>query len=445
MIMRSKSTNFVLLLTVGFLTLFANCGIVIYFHPAFLFILVPCVVAVNALPMLAQQHPFGKRLWLITHGNYCLKIFVIAAIVSIVCQVALGLMITQEYRMLLPVSLLVCFGVLAVTFYIGITIIYCTSCQLGLKLRIWGLCLGIVPIANVIILVLIIRETDREILFEIEKELLNQSRESQQICNTKYPILLVHGVFFRDYKYFGYWGRIPDELRRNGATVYFGMQPSADSISNCAQILTQRIKQITQETGCEKVNIIAHSKGGLDCRYAMTFCGATPYVASLTTISTPHRGSLFADYMLNKLPQKSQMRICFAYNKTLNRLGEPEADLMTAARQLTTAYCSALDKQMPQPDGVLCQSFGSKMNKPLKGHFPMNFTGVVMSRIAQDYDGLVGADSFSWGDRYTLLTSNSPIGISHSDLTDLNRTNIPDFDVREFYVQLVAELKEKGL
>ena len=443
--MRSKFNNLILLLTVGLLFLFANCGILVYFCPAFLTILVSCVVGVHLLPMLAQNYPSGKQLWFIIHGNYCLKIFFIATIFSIIYQSALGLMIAKENLMLFLTSLLICFGVLSITFYIGITIIYCTSYQLGLKLRIWGICLGIIPIANIIILIMIVREIDREILFESEKELLNQKRSDLQICNTKYPILLVHGVFFRDYKYFGYWGRIPGQLKRNGATVYFGMQPSAASIAECARILTKRMKQIVRETGCEKVNIIAHSKGGLDCRYAMAFCGATPYVASLTTISTPHRGSLFADYMLTIIPPKNQKRFCFAYNKTLNKLGEPEADLMTAVRELTTDHCSALDKRMKLPSGVLCQSFGTKMNKPLKGHFPMNFTGAIMKQIAQDNDGLVGADSFSWGEHYTLLTSESPIGISHSDITDINRTNLPDFDVREFYVQLVADLKEKGL
>lgn len=443
--MKSKFGNFILLLTVGLLSLAANCGRLIYFHPAMLLVLAPCIIVINALPMLAQKHPIGRQLWFITYGNYCLKVFFISTILSILYQLTFWLTNDQNPKMLFPVSLLICFSVLAITFYIGITVIYCTSYQLGLKLRILGICLGLIPIANIIILIMIIRETDREILFENQKEFQNQQRQAQKICGTKYPILLVHGVFFRDYKYFDYWGRIPRQLKRNGATIYYGMQPSADSIANCAEILTQRIKQITQETGCEKVNIIAHSKGGLDCRYAMAFCGATPYVASLTTISTPHRGSELADYLFNKIPPKTQERICIAYRKALNKLGEPEADLMTAAKQLTIEYCTALDQQMPQPDGVFCQSFGSKMNKPSKGHFPMNFTGVVMSHITQDNDGLVSTDSFPWGDRYTLLTSGSPIGISHGDMTDLNRTNLPDFDVREFYVQMVAELKDMGL
>ena len=443
--MKSRFGNFILLLTVGLLTFAANCGALIYYFPFFTLLLVPFIIGINALPMLAQRNSFGKQLWFITYGNQSIKVFLVSTILSIPCQVSLVFTIGQEHKMLFPISLLICYSVLAVTFYLGIIIIYCTSYQLGLKLRILGLCLGLIPIANIIVLIAIIRETDREILFEREKELQNQNRQAQKICRTKYPILLVHGVFFRDYKYFDYWGRIPGQLKRNGATIFYGMQPSADSIENCAHLLTQRIKEITQETGCEKVNIIAQSKGGLDCRYAMAFCDAAPYIASLTTISTPHRGSPFADYLFNKISPKNQERICFAYNKALNKLGEPEANLMAAAKQLTTEYCTTLDQQMPQPAGVLCQSFGSKMNKPLKGHFPMNFTGAVMGHITRDNDGLVSTDSFSWGDRYTLLTSDSPIGISHGDMTDLNRTNLPDFDVREFYVQLVAELKEKGL
>lgn len=443
--MRTRSNNLILLLSVGLLTIFANCGIIVYRYPTFLTLLIPCIAGTVAVPMLAQRAPLGRQLWFLTHGNYCLKIFFVSTVLSVIFQVFLGLMIAAEYPAVYLVNLAICFGALAVTFYIGIAIIYCTSSQLGLKLRIWGIVLGVIPLVNIIALVMILRETDREIQFESKKELLNQSRQELQICKTRYPILLVHGVFFRDFKYFGYWGRIPGQLRRNGAAVYFGNQPSADSIPNCARILTERIKKITQETGCEKVNIIAHSKGGLDCRYAMAFCGATPYVASLTTINTPHRGSEFADYMLAKVSPMNQRRFCFAYNKTLNKLGEPEADLMTAVRELTTDHCIPLDRRMPQPQGILCQSFGSKMNKPLKGRFPMNFTGVVMGFLNRDNDGLVSADSFPWGDRYTLLTSDSPVGISHCDITDLNRTNLPDFDVREFYVQLVADLKEKGL
>lgn len=444
--MRSKSNNLVLLLTVGLLTLLANCGVFLFFSPVFLLILIPCVFGINALHILSQHSIPEKSICYLIYGNNSLRIYLVSTLLSVVYQLILGLVIIKEFSYQYIFNLITCISVLTATLYIGSTIIYCTSSQLRLSLRILGICLGLIPIVNVIILILIVRKTNLEIQFESKKELLNQQRQSQQICKTKYPILMVHGIFFRDNGHFEYWGRIPDELQRNGATIYYGNQPSAASVPECAQILAKRIKEITQETGCEKVNIIAHSKGGLDCRYAMAFCGATPYVASLTTISTPHRGSLFADYLLEKVSQKNQKRICNAYNKTMNRMGEPEADLISAAQQLTTEYCTALDEQMPTPKDVLCQSFGSKLLIPRKGHFPLNFTGAVMTKkISQSNDGLVCEDSFSWGNRYTLLKPDSSIGLSHGDVTDFSRYNHPDFDVREFYVQLVSELKDHGL
>ena len=59
-------------------------------------------------------------------------------------------------------------------------------------------------------------------------------------------------------------------------------------------------------------------------------------------------------------------------------------------------------------------------------------------------DGLVCTESARFGERFTLLTTQKGRGISHGDVIDLNRENIPGFDVREFYVHLVCELKEKG-
>ena len=43
-----------------------------------------------------------------------------------------------------------------------------------------------------------------------------------------------------------------------------------------------------------------------------------------------------------------------------------------------------------------------------------------------------------------FLTTNTKRGISHGDMIDLNRENIAEFDVREFYVQLVNMLKVHG-
>lgn len=77
---------------------------------------------------------------------------------------------------------------------------------------------------------------------------------------------MVHGVFFRDFRYLDYWGRIPAELEKNGTVIYYGNHQSAASVADSGAEIAARIKAVLQETGSEKVNIIAHSKGGLDSR-----------------------------------------------------------------------------------------------------------------------------------------------------------------------------------
>ena len=75
----------------------------------------------------------------------------------------------------------------------------------------------------------------------------------------------------------------------------------------------------------------------------------------------------------------------------------------------------------------------------------MNFTYQLVNYFDGGNDGLVGEKSFPWGANYQFLTVNGVRGISHGDMIDLNRENIDGFDVREFYVLLVADLKNRGL
>ena len=80
-------------------------------------------------------------------------------------------------------------------------------------------------------------------------------------CQTKYPLVLIHGAGFRDLKWPVYWGRIPAALEVRGAVIRYGLQDCwASTETNAAEII-RRIDQVLAETGAEKVNLIAHSKG----------------------------------------------------------------------------------------------------------------------------------------------------------------------------------------
>ncbi|MCM1065299.1 MAG: triacylglycerol lipase [Eubacterium sp.] len=332
----------------------------------------------------------------------------------------------------------------ALIFWNGIIRVYTSSLQLGVRIRVIGIACGMIPIAHLVALGIIIRTVTREVSFENEKILLNESRREEQICATKYPILMVHGVFFRDFRYFNYWGRIPKELEANGARVFYGNHQSAASVSDSGREIGNRILQIIKETGCEKVNIIAHSKGGLDARAALQLPGIAEHVASLTTVSTPHRGCEFADYLLTRIPAKQQAAVAKAYNAALKKVGDPDPDFLGAVGDLTASACLEFNKRTPDIPSVYYQSVGSRLSRAMGGRFPLNFTYMLAKHFDGANDGLVGYGSFPWGSEYRLLTVKGTRGISHGDMIDLNRENLPEFDVREFYVQLVADLKVRG-
>lgn len=387
----------------------------------------------------------NKKLAFCQHGTVLLCSFYFSIIVSTVYQIVLAFKSIPHDYMTFVWSLVVCVAVNFVVFWVGIICVYLTSTQLGTKWRIIGILCGLIPIANLVVLFNIIKTTTNEYFFEAEKYTINKQRKAAQICATKYPVLLVHGVFFRDTKFFNYWGRIPKELEINGAKIFYGEHSSAASVADSAAELKERITQILAETGAEKLNIIAHSKGGLDCRYAIAKLGIGDSVASLTTINTPHKGCLFADYLLTKISDDIKQSVANTYNATLKKFGETNSDFLAAVNNLTDSYCSELDAQMPSPEGIYCQSVGSVLIKSGNGKFPLNISYHLVKHFSGDNDGLVDEKSFRWGENYTLLKPTKNRGISHGDMIDLNRENINGFDVREFYVNLVADLKNKGL
>ena len=332
-----------------------------------------------------------------------------------------------------------------VLFWIGIILVYTSSVQLGVKKRIIGALCGWIPFVNLFMLTGIIRTCRQEVAVERNLAKRDRERAEQQVCKTKYPLLLVHGVFFRDFDHFNYWGRIPAELEKNGATIYYGEHNSAASVNDSALELEKRIKEIVQQTGCGKVNIIAHSKGGLDSRTAIATTSARQYVASLTTINTPHRGCEFADYLLGEIPQKQQEMIAKQYNTVAAELGDKNPDFLAAVYDLTSEKCRERNEIIHDDPDIYYQSVGSVMNEASSGQFPLNFTYRLVKYFDGENDGLVGIDSFNWGSSLQMVRlEKKGRGISHGDMIDLNRENLKGLDIREFYVQLVSDLRERG-
>ena len=267
-------------------------------------------------------------------------------------------------------------------------------------------------------------------------------------CKTKYPLVLIHGAGFRDLKWPVYWGRIPSVLEAQGATIYYGLQDCWASIETNAQVIAERIDEILAESGSEKVNIIAHSKGGLDARMAASSCGCGSKIASITTIATPHHGSKTIDKLF-AIPRPLWNIAAFAVNNWIRIVGDKKPDFLKLCEDFTTEKMRIFNNNNPDVPGVYYQSFACVMSHPFSD-INLSTANVVIKHIEGPNDGLVSVDSAIWGETHAILRSNSFRGISHLDAIDLRRHCLTGkqgngvSDICKFYVDLVEDLRERG-
>lgn len=192
---------------------------------------------------------------------------------------------------------------------------------------------------------------------------------------------------------------------------------------------------------CYKVNIIAHSKGELDARYMISKLDMDKYVASLTMMSSPHRGCKFVDTAC-KIPDKIYKTVAEFFNKYYRILGDKNPDFYTASRQFSTYHSMNFNKEVTDIPGVYYQSYASAV-KNIFSDYVVSIPYIFSKLAAGENDGLVAIDSAKWGDFKGVLRNNHIRGISHGDIIDLRREDYKGFDVLEKYVEIVSELKNK--
>lgn len=116
------------------------------------------------------------------------------------------------------------------------------------------------------------------------------------------PILLIHGINAGP----GSWNtpNVTDFLRRLRIPFESEIQLEPNgSIDTNASLLKKIILDQAMSFGVKKVHLVAHSKGGLDSRkYLSTYYDPEQVkVLSLSTLSTPHQGSVIADISMANL------------------------------------------------------------------------------------------------------------------------------------------------
>lgn len=264
----------------------------------------------------------------------------------------------------------------------------------------------------------------------------------------RYPVLLVHGLGFHDHKRISYWGRIPKALEAMGCNVFFGNQDGNADIETNGRHLAGRIDEILEQTKAEKVNIIAHSKGGLESRYAISALGFGGKVASLTTIATPHNGSKTIDWLL-RLPEVLLKLACFYIDCWFRLLGDKTPNFHRILQSFTTAQAARFNAETPDDPGVYYQSYAFVMRKA-SSDLLMWLPYLVVRHIEGENDGLLPPDSVKWGNFKGVIRGARRRGISHCDEVDLRRRPLSKkpgdgvLDIVDFYRELIAGLMERG-
>ena len=265
----------------------------------------------------------------------------------------------------------------------------------------------------------------------------------------KYPLLLVHGMGFRDSRRLNYWGRIPARLEAMGCRVYYGGQDSNGTIEANGAFLAERIREITEEAGVSRLHVIAHSKGGLDMRYAISTLGMAESVASLTTISTPHHGSRTVDRLL-KLPDFLVRFAAGGWDAWLRICGDINPCAYEVFHTFTTGAAREFNRANPDQPGVYYQSYAFVMRHVWSDMF-LFVPGMVVKLLEGPNDGLLPPSSAVWTNFRGVITGNSCRGISHCDEVDMRRRKLTTrcgdgvSDIVEFYADIVQDLQAREL
>src|SRR5437868_10906656 len=204
-------------------------------------------------------------------------------------------------------------------------------------------------------------------------------RRARKPAAPRLPVVLAHGFLGFDEIELGnrkhpYFRGIGEQLERAGAQLYCPRVPPASSISARAARLADLIRAIP----APRVNIVAHSMGGLDARYAISRLALADRVASLTTIGTPHLGT----------PLASAGNALFgAISRMLRRFFD-----VLAFGDLTREGMARFNAQVPDAEGVTYASLVGRSGR-LRTNPLLWPSHLYLAQRSGANDGVVPADS----------------------------------------------------
>ncbi len=238
------------------------------------------------------------------------------------------------------------------------------------------------------------------------------------------PVVLVHGLFGFDQVgvpgvRVHYFRGIVEHLAKLGCHAHAVRLARAASVPERAAMLVEQIEAL----GHERIDIIAHSLGGLDARYAVAKLGLAARVRSLVTVGTPHRGSPIAD-----LASEGPLGLA---RKAIAALGVQ----MTAVDWLTTAALEQFNREVVDVPGVRYACVVGGIRSPST---PVSLAiapaHAYLRKVAGPNDGLVPMASQYWGETIAEIEAD------HFEQVGWRMPMRGSFDALAMYAFVVARL-----
>lgn len=284
-----------------------------------------------------------------------------------------------------------------------------------------------------------------------------------------YPVVFLHGMAgWGNSGPLDYFNGVGDALTAAGETEIFftEVSPYASSVERAAQLGPQ-LEAIFASTHAAKLNLVAHSQGGLDARLLASPNGLNygDRIASITTVSTPHFGTSVADLVLPVLGEDHPTAVDPVVEAVVALLGfsvysldnQDRTDLRAQLGDLSRDGSAAFNALYVDAPGVIYESYAGRTNlrtgrdackNSVLANDPwdldptnpaLQLTATYLEGNPFDpnvNDGLVPVESARYG------TFVQCIAADHLDEMGMNAGIL--FNAPDFYVQVVQRLRARG-
>lgn len=260
-----------------------------------------------------------------------------------------------------------------------------------------------------------------------------------EIIPLKYPVFLCHG-------YGGIAGLVRPSplhmpcmtLRSHGVHAFAPNIVPYAKISTRAEQWAEKIEQTRQQYGYEKINVVGHSMGGLDIRYAISNLDIGDSIASYTSIATPHHGTSLAELVLTT-PDTVREKLGDMFDWFgENIFPKSKSDAVAAVEQLTREYVTKeFNPNNPDDENINYFSFSAAVGKGTKQ--PLNpiyrYQNQYIHSNEGKNDSFVSVKSAKWGKHLQTVP------ISHMEQLDIQVSKERKKYVNQFWLDLVENLR----